>query len=147
MYQSIEYLREISHRCRSGQSLGRELSDWLARSLETYLQNRGGSLEDAFGLKFPQGGVPWWLEEAIRERDGALRELAADYFAGLSKHAKAKAIHNLAKRYGSTAWIRDRERESMPENYAGARHGYLWRAFRSGAPMPLGLRQLQNILE
>jgi hypothetical protein len=34
----------------------------------------------------------------------------------------------------------------MPARYTGTKYAYLWRAFRSGAPMPLGMRQLQNVL-
>lgn len=146
MYQSIEHLREISRRCLEGKTLEEDLSNWLGTSLKAYLERQSRSLEDAFGLQFPQGGVPWWREEAIRERDRAIRALAATYFAGLSTYAKAKAIRALADRYAGTAWSRDRALPSMPERYRGTAKAYLWRAFRSGAPMPLGLRQLQSVL-
>jgi hypothetical protein len=118
----------------------------LGNSLQAYLERRSGSLEDAFGLRFPQGGVPWWREEAIRERDRAIRALAGNYFCDLSTYAKAKAIRTMANRYAATAWIRDRSLQAMPERYRGTAKVYLWRAFRSGAPMPLGLRQLQSVL-
>lgn len=146
MYEPIEHLREISRCCLDGKPLRADLSKWLGATLQGYLERRDHSLEDAFGLRFPQGGVPWWREEAIRERDRAIRALAARYFPGLSTYAKARAIRAIASRYGCTAWIRDRTLRAMPERYRGTAKAYLWRAFRSGAAMPLGLRQLQNVL-
>jgi len=146
MYQSIEHLREISQRCLEGEKLGEDLSAWLGNSLKAYLERQSRSLEDAFGLQFPQGGVPWWREEAIRERDRAIRALASAYFSGLSTYSKAKAVRAMASRYAATAWIRDRSLQAMPEHYRGTAKVYLWCAFRSGAPMPLGLRQLQSVL-
>jgi hypothetical protein len=34
----------------------------------------------------------------------------------------------------------------MPETYEGTPLEFLWRAFKSGAPMPIGERQLRRIL-
>jgi hypothetical protein len=34
----------------------------------------------------------------------------------------------------------------MPPAYAGTPKEFLWQAFQSGAPMPLGERQLRNIV-
>ncbi len=146
MLTAIENLREISRRCVSGEPLGRELSRWLGTSLESFLEHRCRSVDDALGLRFPQGGVPWWREEAIRGRDATLRGLAARFCAESSTSAQARLIHTLMVRYAATAWRYDRDREAMPERYAGGPHGDLWRAFKSGAAMPIGERQLRNIL-
>ena len=81
MFATIENLREISRRCAAGQPLSEDLSRWLGTSLESFLDHRCRSVDDALGLRFPQGGVPWWREEAIRERDIALRGLAARFHA------------------------------------------------------------------
>ena len=40
----------------------------------------------------------------------------------------------------------DRERAKMPAAYEGTPKQPLWEAFQSGAPMPLGERQLRNII-
>ena len=146
MFATIENLREISRRCAAGQPLSEDLSRWLGTSLQSFLEHRCRSVDDALGLRFPQGGVPWWREEAIRERDIALRGLAARFHAESSTAAQAKRIHTLMLRYAASAWRHDRLREAMPERYAGGPHGYLWRAFKSGAAMPIGERQLRNIL-
>lgn len=146
MHESIERLKHIQQRCLSGQPLGWEEAAWLGGSLQRFLNREVESLEDAFEVRFPQGGLPWWREEANRLRDRALRELAEQYFRGRSIYAKAKAIDALARRYASTAWSRDRERTQMPPTYEGTARACLWKAFRSGAVMPLGRRQLQNIL-
>jgi len=52
----------------------------------------------------------------------------------------------MLKRYGGSAWRLDREHAAMPADYAGTPHAHLWRAFKSGAAMPLGERQLRTIL-
>jgi hypothetical protein len=90
--------------------------------------------------------VPWWLEEAIRRRDAALRELATGHFADLSVAARARQIHSISVRYGAAAWRHDRGRDARPERYRGTPAEFLWRAFKSGAPMPVCERQLRNIL-
>jgi hypothetical protein len=143
---AVGNLREIVGRCQSGKPLDEALARWLAFSLDRFLHRRCSSIEDAFGLRAPRGGVPWWLEEAIRIRDAALRELAQRHFAELSVAARARRIHSISARYGASAWRHDRENEDRPERYSGTPTEFLWRAFKSGAPMPVCERQLRNIL-
>jgi hypothetical protein len=143
---TIGNLREIARRCRRGEPLNQPLQHWLGASLDQFLLRRCPTIEDAFGLRAPRGGVPWWLEEAIRRRDAALRELAARFFAEASIAARAKHIHLLAVRYGASAWRFDRERDESPARYGGTPGEWLWRAFKSGAPMPICERQLRSIL-
>jgi hypothetical protein len=90
--------------------------------------------------------VPWWLEKAIRERDEALRKLAARFCSEHSTSAKARLVHSMALRYAGSAWRFDRNRQEMPPQYHGKTHEYLWRAFSSGATMPIGERQLRTVL-
>ena len=143
---AVGNLREIVGRCQSGEPLDEALARWLAASLDRFLHRRCTSIEDAFGLRAPRGGVPWWLEEAIRGRDAALRELAARHFPELSVAARARRIHSISARYGASAWRHDRENDDRPERYRGTPNEFLWRAFKSGAPMPVCERQLRNIL-
>jgi hypothetical protein len=82
----------------------------------------------------------------MRKRDMALRQLADRLHAGLSVSAQAKIIRIASIRYGGSAWLRDRTLGAMPANYAGREHEWLWRAFASGAPMPIGERQLRHVL-
>jgi hypothetical protein len=146
MLATIDNLREIARLCRTGEPLSDELSGWLGTSLEQFLLRRAPSIEDALGLRGPRGGVPWWLEEAMRRRDAALRALAAAHFPALSVSARAKQIHTLAVRYGASAWRYDEALEAMPAHYQGKPNAWLWEAFKSGAPMPICERQLRNIL-
>jgi hypothetical protein len=143
---TIGYLREIAGLCHSGKPLDETLAQWLGAALDQFLRRRCPTIEDALGLRAARGGVPWWLEEAIRCRDGALRELADRHFAGLRVAARARQIHSISARYAAAAWRHDRERDAMPERYQGAPAELLWRAFKSGAPMPVCERQLRNIL-
>jgi len=146
MLAHIENLREIAQRCTRGEPLGEDLSRWLSRSLDDFLSHRSRTLDDALGLKWPKGGVPWWLEEAMRRRDAALRELAERFCASQSICAQARLIRTAAMRYAASCWPIDRGRPEMPTGYGGRIHEWLWRAFKSGAPMPIGERQLRHVL-
>jgi hypothetical protein len=146
MLSAIEQLGEIARRCKEGQPLTQELSAWLAKGLEEFLTRHAGSLEEALGMHAVRGGMPWWREAANRQRDEALRALAARHFGRLSMTASAERIACLASRYASSAWRFDRGRPGMPESYHGTPNEHLWLAFKSGAPMPIGERQLRTIL-
>ncbi len=146
MLSSIYNLREISRRCLAGEPLDEELSSWLGSSLENFLSHRWSSVDEALGLRFAHGGVPWWREEAIRIRDAALRDLATCFLADLRPSAQARRVHQLSVRYASSAWRFDADVELMPTHYVGTQREFLWRAFKSGAAMPIGERQLRNIL-
>ena len=139
-------LEEIARCCQTGEPLDPRHSFWLAEGIESYLCKTATSLEEALGLRNGRGGVPWWREKAIRERDAALRELAEEFFADLSICARSREIATLALRYGASAWRHDRDGRDMSETYAGSPREYLWRAFRSGATMPLSERQVRNIV-
>lgn len=140
-----ERLEEIARRCQTGEPLDPRQSFWLAEAIDSYLGKAATSLEEALGLRYGRGGVPWWREKALRNRDAALRDLADEFFADLSKCSRSRKIATMASRYGASAWRHDRDRD-MPETYAGTPREYLWRAFKSGAAMPLSERQVRNIV-
>ena len=146
MLTEIRNLREIARRCLAGEALDEDLSNWFGTSLQEFLERRASTLNDAFGLRGPQGGVPWWMEDAIRLRDAALRELAERFHHTRSVSAQAQEIRRRALRYAASAWRFDCERAVMPPRYRGTQKECLWRAFKAGAAMPLSERQLRNIL-
>lgn len=146
MTTTIQQLHEIAQRCLAGMPLDATSARWLGTSLERFLKHRARTIEDAMGLRFPRGGVPWWMEEAIRKRDAALRELARRFYSELPIAAQAREIHRLAIRYASSAWPREREAIALPAGHEGTRLQWLWTAFKSGAAMPLGQRQLRHVL-
>jgi hypothetical protein len=139
-------LEEIARRCQTGEPLHPDHSCWLGEAIDSYLGRTATSLEEALGLRYGRGGVPWRREKALRERDAALRELADEFFADLSICKRSDEIATLALRYGASAWRHDCDGRDMPESYAGTPREYLWRAFRSGAAMPLSERQVRNIV-
>jgi hypothetical protein len=143
MSTTIDKLRTVCRRCLDDSD---DQLRWLGRSLHEFLTHRCRSVDEALGLQTGRGGIPWWREEANRKRDAALRELAARHFSGLSVTAQARQVHVLAVRYAASRWRFDRTRTTMPPSYAGGTHEWLWLAFSSGAPMPIGERQLRNIL-
>jgi hypothetical protein len=143
---ALANLREIARRAQVGVPVDGPLQAWLAQCLEQFLQRRASSIEDAFGLRAPRGGVPWWLEEAIRQRDAALRELAGRFLPGGTVTGQARRLHCEAVRYAASAWRHDQAAEAMPERYRGRKQEWLWRAFKSGAPMPICERQLRSVL-
>ena len=146
LFVSIHNLREIRGRCRDGEPLDSDLADWLGEALEGYLTQRFRTLEEALGLIFPRGGVPWWREEALRKRDASLRRLAEVFHGSFATAAQARTIAVAAKRYATATWRLDCTKREMPDVYRGTQKECLWRAFKSGAPMPIGERQLRNIL-
>jgi hypothetical protein len=146
MMASIDNMQAIARICSSRQPLPEDLSAWLAASFQSFLDQRSATLNEAFGVRNARGGVSWRMEASMRARDGALRRLGAEHFAGLTKSAQAARIHQLALRYAASNWRFDYERQAMPRAYAGTPHEWLWRAFKSGACMPLGMRQLRTIL-
>lgn len=142
----IERLREVSQLCRQGKPLDDELAAWFGSRLRNFLERGAETFEEAFELPACHGGVPWWKEERMRRRDAALRELAESLPAEMSLSARSREIHKISVRYGASAWRHDRRADAMPPTYAGTRRELLWLAFESGAPMPLGARQLRNII-
>ncbi len=121
---------------------------WLASRLRQYIADapRGLSMEMAFDLAPMPGEVSWWTQEAAQARDLAIWEMAVHFWPERKPGAQAREIERLALRYEVSAWRFDRERVDMPERYAGTKTEHLWQAFKSGAAMPLGWRQLVNIL-
>jgi hypothetical protein len=146
MTASIDNIRTLALLCREREPLPEALANWLAASLQSFLDSRCVSLNDAFGLRNARGGVPWRMEASMRERDRALRSLAERHFGDLSTSAQAARIRTLSTRYEASSWRFDKTNETMPKAYEGTPHEFLWRAFKSGAAMPLGTRQLRTIL-
>lgn len=146
MLSTIQNLREVARRCVTGLPLTEELAQWLGRSLGEYLSHRTPNIDEALGLRTARGGVPWWREEAMRMRDGLLRQLATRHFPDASTSKQAREIYVLALRYAASAWRSDRQHDDMPARYAGTAHEQLWGAFKTMAPMPVGERHLRTIL-
>ncbi len=146
IFASIDNLREIMGRCFDGEPLEGDLADWLGEAIDGYLTRQFRTLEEALGLIFPRGGIPWWREEAMRKRDAALRYLAETFLDELALGRQAQEIWTTARRYAASAWRFDDDSDEMPAHYAGTPKECLWQAFKSGAPMPIGERQLRNIL-
>jgi hypothetical protein len=146
MLQEINQLRSIAESCRAGDPIDPRLASWLGSCLEEYLSRKVVHMDEAFGIRSPRGGVPWRMEEALRERDAALRALSRRMDSTMSVRARARAICEMARRYAASAWCFDRDRDDIPPSYAGTPKEQLWRAFQSGAPMPLGERRLRVII-
>lgn len=147
MSVSVERLRTIQEIIRTGGALPVDLARWVQSGLDRFLTREARDLDDAFGLYMGQGGVPWWREEAIRRRDEALRRFAAaspQAPAGIT--ARARYVAQAIRRYGGSAWLLERALDAPPAGAPGTAREWLWRAFKSGAPMPLGERQLRTVL-
>jgi hypothetical protein len=147
MVDAIKQLREIAKRCACGQPLHEDLSRWLAECLERFLAHQAESIEEALGIQSMRGGIPWWREEAIRQRDALLRLLALRHFSGLSLTRRSREIYLLARRYAETAWRFDRNLPAMPDRYRHKPQELLFQAFRLAAPMPVCERHLRTILQ
>jgi hypothetical protein len=146
MMKSIEELREIARCCKLGLPLGSDLASWLGRSIDDFLAHRSPTIDDALGLRMPRGGMPWWREEATRKRDELLRLLALKHFAHFSISQQAHQIRLMLLRYAASGWRFDSRMDEMPAGYRGTSSELLWRAFKTGAAIPIGERQLRTIL-
>lgn len=146
VFASIDNLRNIMGQCFDGKALDGDLAEWLGAAIDGYLTRQFQTLEEALGLIFPRGGVPWWREEAMRKRNAALRYHAETFLDNLTLGMRAQRIWTEAGRYAASTWRFDKDYNEMPLRYAGTPKECLWQAFKSGAPMPIGERQLRNIL-
>ncbi|HEY7611025.1 MAG TPA: hypothetical protein VIF14_17490 [Alphaproteobacteria bacterium] len=146
MPTTIDRLRDVSSFCRQGAPLPPDLAGWLSAGIERFLGREARDLDGALGLLQAQGGIPWWREDAIRRRDLALRRLSAAVCPEAGVTARARRLAELLRRYAGSTWRVDRAHTAMPPRYAGTAQEQLWRAFKSGAAMPLGERQLRTIL-
>lgn len=139
-------LREIARSCLIGEPLKADLARALGAALQGFLSRRHPTIEAALGIITMRGGISWLAAEANRTRDDALRKLAEIVCAGKSVAAQARAIYVMSVRYAASAWHNDRDATIMPDRYAGSAYEWLWHAFKSGGKMPVGERQLRNIL-
>ncbi len=146
MFGSIDNLREIMAHCFEGEPLDGDLAAWLGEAIDGFLTRQYCTLDESLGLIFPRGGIPWWREEAIRKRNAALCYLAETFLGELALGMQAQEIWTTAMRYAASTWRFDRDKDDMPAHYAGTPKECLWQAFKSSAPMPIGERQLRNIL-
>lgn len=146
MFDAIEALERIRRSCDARKPIPEDIQAWLGGALGRFLDHSSPDLNEAFGLTQGRGGVPWWLAKGIAERDTALRSLAAIHYAGQTPSYTARRIRQMAIRYESVAWSRDAKAEAMPCRYRGTAREWLWRAFNSGARMPLSERHLRNLL-
>ena len=141
---AVEKLRRLAAELEGGGDDAR----WLAACIREYLESapRGATMDMCLGVAAMPGEVNWWTAEATRVRDDAIRDLAARYYPSLRPGTQAREIERLALRYATASWHHDRDRDTMPERYAGTETAYLWRAFKSGAAMPLKRRQIETVL-
>ncbi len=141
---AVEKLRRLVPVLEAGDAEAR----WLAECLCNYFDGaeRGLTADMALDLSPMPGAAAWWTAEAIEARDAALRDLATLFWPGRKVASQAFQIARLASRYATAAWRFDRDRPEMPARYVGTEAEHLWMAFKSGATMPLGKRQLQAVL-
>jgi len=129
----------LEHADPSARRFGGRLVDYLEHA------PLGAKLEVCLGL-VSMNGEAWWRFEARVTRDNALRELAMRFYADRKTASAAYEISKETKRYAASAWRFDRSKADMPPLYRGTRQELLWRAFTSGAKMPLERRQLATII-
>jgi hypothetical protein len=146
MLFQIENLHDIAERCRRGDPLDPAQAQWLGNCLNVFLSQRANHLDEAFGIRAMRGGVPWRTEYAMRVRDAALRALAQSLDRSWSLRARVLEIRRLTVSYAASSWRWDKSHSEMPAHYLGTVKEHIWTAFHSGAPMPIGVRRLYQIV-
>ena len=112
-------------------------AQWAARAFVRYLAAPDQlELEQALGLR---SGRPWWRIERHWARDALLREVA-EGLAGKT-HAKATTLQQSLRRYGASAWLRDRVHKQPT-----AANALLFQVFTLDHSPPTGIRQLTEII-
>ena len=144
MRMFVSYLVVATQHLRRNEVPPPAVAKWLSEGLQTFLSKPNRSLEDVLGLRNPRGGMPWWKEEATRVRDQALRDIAATL--GTHQPCPVREVKRLLDQYSRRWQRRDSALEEMPQDYRGTINELLWKAFHSQAQLPLGERQLRNIL-
>ena len=142
--ESAQRLRRLAAELEGGG----EDSKWLANRLWRYVSeaSRGLSIQEALDLDPALNGETWFQEERRDQRDTVLREMAQRFWPSRRPAGQAREIERRSLRYGGAAWGFDCDRHDMPENYRDGEFEFLWRAFKSGAAMPIKRRQLETIL-
>jgi hypothetical protein len=98
----IGKLRALAAALRTGEPVPPEVARWAAEAIGQYEDDAaaGLTLDRALGLVPARGHYPWWRDEAIRRRDGLLRQLREDHFKGLGISVAAAEIARLFARRG-----------------------------------------------
>jgi hypothetical protein len=123
----------------AGDRVGARLADYTAHA------PAGADLLVCLGLA-SVAGETWFQVDARHQRDAALRELARQFYPDKKVGGRASEIERAAGRYAASAWRFDKAREEMPAHYSGTISEWLWKAFASGAAMPLKKRRLESVL-
>jgi hypothetical protein len=131
-----------------GAALPEELLIWLARVLGAKDHRRAANEGAAPGLAgaLPADGAAAHIAARHAARNAVLRALAQRFFPGVPVSIQAALIAVRAERYAQAQWPRYRDRARIPARDRHTPDEYLWAAFKSGAPMPLGKRDLRRIL-
>ena len=146
--ESVEKLRELLAVAESGQLAA--LGTWLLPRLENYLTNapHGTTLDEALDLTVAPGGLPWWRQEELDQRNVAFRDLAKKHFGNLDLNGQADEILRAARRYRGGRWRFDRSTEFNSKKYADLRSQLLYEAFWHGdGDVPDSKRQICRILD
>jgi hypothetical protein len=122
----------------SARRFGERLASYAERA------SAGAELLECLGLASVNGET-WFQVDARHQRDAALRELAR-FWPNKKTAGLAYEIERAAERYAASSWRFDKAREAMPAHYSGTISEWLWKAFASGAAMPLKKRRLETIL-
>ena len=139
--EAVENMKLLVRYRDANEPLPPDLIFWLSDAFQAYLEGRCASLNDAFALKRHARAYA-----QLVTRNEALRALAGVHFSSYRLSRQATRISELSRRYGTGRWRHDQHFKAMPQAYRGTVDECLWLAFKSGAAMPLGPRQLRTIL-
>ena len=121
---------------------------WLRGCLYAYLvcARHGLTLDAALGLSTDPGRLSWWRLESLRERDDAIRALAARICGDRPPPVAEQAVRvvELLRRYQASAWRSDRQSTAPPRHYCETKQ-LLWRICRAD-DAELSPRQVRRII-
>ncbi len=122
-----------------------DLAEWFIEGIDEFLNEAASGLDLARALGLSKrGGCAWRHEEALRQRNGIIRDLHEQYYSSQPLPDAIKAIHLLAIRYQAASARRDAAKAEA-DLVADGRRRLIAAALRTGRPFP-GPKQLRTIL-
>ncbi|WP_106795438.1 hypothetical protein [Rhizobium sp. H4] len=97
----------------------------IAARLNRFLSGETDDVAAALDLKVARGKRRWRGASVFAARDSAIREAAETFFPGMKPTQQADALAVALRRYATSAWCIDRQKQECPYK-AGDLRAALW---------------------
>ncbi|PCK87039.1 hypothetical protein CPT32_09535 [Rhizobium sophoriradicis] len=116
----------------------------IAAGLNRFLSGETDDVAAALDLKVPRGKRRWRRAWDGAARDIAIREIAVKFFPALKPSQQAEALAAALRRYATSAWRTDRQKQECPYRASDIRAA-LW-LILTRVDHPLSAERIRKIL-